>query len=236
MSYTYTGRRVVLLSGGVDSSTLLYYLCAYSGKDFSAYPIAVWYGQRHERELNSAINVVYQAREVFPGKVQELVVVEMSKEVNKIFGGSCLTKKDVPVPHGHYTDPSMESTVVPNRNMVLISLATAYAIAQNANTVYYAAHSGDRAIYPDCRPEFIEKLNDVVQYVSRGNVLLMAPFLYMNKRDIVLLGEEIERKTGIPVPYYLTWTCYEGGDTPCGECGACVERQEAFGYYENKRK
>jgi 7-cyano-7-deazaguanine synthase len=140
-------------------------------------------------------------------------------------GGSSQTDKSVPVPEGHYEEESMKQTVVPNRNMILLALAGAWAISTKSDAIAYAAHSGDHAIYPDCRPEFTEAMSDALRLCDWHEVKLMRPFLYptpMSKADIVKLG------TSLGVPFELTWSCYKGGEKHCGKCGTCVERVEAF--------
>jgi 7-cyano-7-deazaguanine synthase len=116
----------------------------------------------------------------------------------------------------------MKATVVPNRNMVMIALATAFAISRKANFVAYAAHAGDHAIYPDCRPEFIDHLSKAIDHCDYNPPALVAPFAQKTKAEIVELGFSLR------VPFHLTHTCYEGKAIACGRCGTCVERLEAF--------
>ncbi|MFM9146691.1 MAG: 7-cyano-7-deazaguanine synthase, partial [Verrucomicrobiota bacterium] len=128
----------------------------------------------------------------------------------------------VKVPEGHYEEESMKATVVPNRNMLLISVATAWAVSLRAESVAYGAHGGDHAIYPDCRPEFAEALDRAVRLADWHEVRLERPFVKMDKAAIVRRGAELD------VPFSLTWSCYVGGERHCGKCGTCVERKEAF--------
>jgi len=116
----------------------------------------------------------------------------------------------------------MQSTVVPNRNMVLISLAASYAISQCIPKIFYGAHAGDHAIYPDCRPEFVSKMQDVLKCCDYIPVKLEAPYLNLTKGDILNIGLKLG------VNYSHTWTCYNGKNKACGKCGSCVERLEAF--------
>ena len=116
----------------------------------------------------------------------------------------------------------MKSTVVPNRNMILLSLAVGYAVSVGASQVYYGAHSGDHAIYPDCRPEFVMKMNDVCKIANYEAVEIFSPYLTVTKTDILTDG----LKMGLS--YDDTWTCYNGREKACGKCGACQERLEAF--------
>jgi 7-cyano-7-deazaguanine synthase len=147
-------------------------------------------------------------------------IVDLSA-LRDVMGGSSQTD-DVPVPHGHYTDETMKQTVVPNRNMVLLAVAGAYAISLKAEHVAYAAHAGDHAIYPDCRPEFAEAVGVALALADWHHVTLRRPFVLTNKSGIVLLG------ANIGAPLGLTYSCYEGGRVHCGKCGTCVERREAF--------
>jgi 7-cyano-7-deazaguanine synthase len=112
------------------------------------------------------------------------------------------------------------ATVVPNRNMVLLPLAAAIARSRGEHEILFAAHAGDAAIYPDCRPEFVSALSKAMELGCGAWV--SAPFLNMTKRDIVQLGRQLQ------VPMEMTWSCYDGGDIPCQNCGACIERNEAL--------
>lgn len=194
----------------MDSTTLLYYLQEL-GDD--VYCLSFDYGQRHNKELDAA------------RKITEITntnhkIVDITS-INELLQGSSLTS-EIDIPYGHYEDESMKSTVVPNRNMILLSLAVGYAISINADAVAYAAHSGDHAIYPDCRPIFFERMNKVTEISNYENITILAPFLYMNKIEIAKLGQKLK------VPFHLTWTCYEGKEEPCGKCGSCMERKEAM--------
>ncbi|HAB79167.1 MAG TPA: 7-cyano-7-deazaguanine synthase QueC, partial [Glaciecola sp.] len=147
-------------------------------------------------------------------------VVDISA-INSLLGGSSLTD-DIAIPEGHYEADNMKSTVVPNRNMILLSLAIAYAVSLEADTVYYGAHSGDHAIYPDCRPEFVQKMDEVSRIANFQPVTISTPFVDMSKIDILARGMDLG------LDYTHTWTCYNGREKACGKCGACVERLEAF--------
>ncbi len=116
----------------------------------------------------------------------------------------------------------MKITVVPNRNMILLSLAVGYAITIGAKKVFYGAHAGDHAIYPDCRREFVAAMKRAIPVADWAAVELEAPYLDLDKGDIAIRGKNLG------VDYSLTWTCYKGGDKACGKCGACRERLEAF--------
>ena len=116
----------------------------------------------------------------------------------------------------------MKQTVVPNRNMIMLSVAAGVAIARKADVVSYAAHAGDHAIYPDCRADFAEAVDKAIHLADWHEVGLARPFVSMTKAEIAKRGHEIG------APMSSTWSCYEGGEVHCGKCGTCVERQEAF--------
>lgn len=209
-------KAVVLLSGGVDSTTLLYQMV----HEYECYPLTISYGQRHNREILAARNVC-EARG--GGLLQRWKYLDLSV-LRGLLPSSLTGVGDIP--HGHYQDESMKSTVVPNRNMILLSLAGGYAQGIGAKVVGYAAHAGDHAIYPDCRPAFVQSCHETLRlgtgWGEDDGVKLVAPFVSVTKADIVRAGK-VEN-----VPYYLTWSCYEGGDVHCGVCGTCIERREAF--------
>ena len=202
---------VVVLSGGMDSSVLLAHHLSI-GDVVRA--VSINYGQRHVRELVSAKRICEKLN--VPHKIAQL------ESLADILPGSSQTDRSVEVPEGHYAEESMKMTVVPNRNMILIAVAVGHAIAHKFDYVSYAAHAGDHAIYPDCRPEFYLKLNDVIQIADWHPVKLIAPFGRMTKTDIVRQG------SSIGFDFSQTWSCYKGGADHCGKCGTCVERREAF--------
>ena len=204
-------KTVLIYSGGIDSTVLLYDLLN-SGYDVKA--LSVNYGQRHGKELDCAKSLCKQLN-------VEHHVADLTA-LNPLLSGSSLTSPYVQVPEGHYEDESMKATVVPNRNMILLSIATGWAMSTGASSVSYAAHSGDRAIYPDCREEFADAMNGVMEIAGWDKVSLNRPFSSLAKADIVKLGDELD------VPFEQTWSCYKGGQVHCGVCGTCVERREAF--------
>lgn len=201
---------VVVFSGGMDSFTVLHKAL----KDgCTVFAVSFNYGQRHSKELLAASQICAQLD-------INHKVVDISA-INQLISGSALTS-DIDVPEGHYEQPSMQQTVVPNRNMILLSLAVGYAVSINANKVYYGAHSGDHAIYPDCRPVFVEKMNAVCAIANYQAVEIVTPYLHNSKIDILADG------LAMGLSYENTWTCYNGRDLACGKCGACQERLEAF--------
>jgi len=201
---------VVIYSGGMDSYTVLNKAIR-SGYD--VYALSFNYGQRHVKELEVAANVC--AKLDVHHKVVDI------SAINQLIGGSSLTD-DIEVPEGHYEEESMKSTVVPNRNMILLSLAVGYAVSLEANKVFYGAHSGDHAIYPDCRPEFVKKMDDVCRIANYEAVEIVCPYLNNSKIEILTDG------LNMGLDYSNTWTCYNGREHACGKCGACQERLEAF--------
>ena len=202
---------VVLVSGGVDSTTLLAHFHSIGRYP---HPLVINYGQRHAREIRSA-------RDVMSHYHHEYKEVDLSG-LKAVMLGSSQTDTRIPVPEGHYSDRTMEATVVPNRNMVLLSVAAAYAISLGVKTVAYAAHAGDHPIYPDCRPEFIHAMVEPLTCCHTYPLGLETPFLEWTKAKIVRHGLELD------VPFNKTWSCYAGGEIHCGRCGTCVERLEAF--------
>ncbi|MFL1456815.1 7-cyano-7-deazaguanine synthase QueC [Marinobacter sp. GN3S48] len=201
---------VVIYSGGMDSFTLLHLARA---RGYQVHALSFDYGQRHVRELECAGKVCNDAG--IPHKIIDI------RALGAVMAGSALTS-DVNVPEGHYEEDSMKATVVPNRNMILLSLATGYAVTAGASAVWYGAHGGDHAIYPDCRPAFVEKMDAVCRVANYESVGIEAPFMAMDKSEILAEG----LKLGLD--YSQSWTCYNGRDKACGRCGSCVERLEAF--------
>jgi len=206
-------KSIVLLSGGMDSATLLAQAVSQQGAD-NVTAVAFDYGQRHARELEAA-EALAAHYEV------ELVLLDL-KGAAAAFAGSSQTSPDIKVPEGHYAEESMKATVVPNRNMVMLSLAAALAISRKAEVVGYGAHAGDHTIYPDCRPEFTQAMKLALLTCDWQTVGLWTPWLHVRKSDICTIGKRLG------VPFSVTWSCYKGGEKHCGKCGTCVERREAF--------
>jgi 7-cyano-7-deazaguanine synthase len=203
---------VVVFSGGMDSYTVLHKAVR---DGFEVFPLTFDYGQKHNKEIEyarracTAIGISHK-------------IVDITA-VNQLLAGSSLTS-NIDMPEGHYADENMKSTVVPNRNMILLSLAVGYAVSIDAHKVFYGAHSGDHEIYPDCRPEFVEKMNSVCAIANYEPVEIVTPYLALNKIDILREG------LAMGLDYGRTWTCYNGREKACGKCGSCVERLEAFAH------
>jgi len=203
-------KAVIIYSGGMDSYTVLH-KALQQGVQPTA--LSFNYGQRHKKELDYAARVCKSLN--IPHTIVDI------SAINQLLAGSSLTD-DIAVPEGHYEEPSMKQTVVPNRNMILLSLAIGHAVSIEANAVYYGAHSGDHAIYPDCRPEFVERMNDVSRIANYEPIDIVSPYLNNTKGEILADG------LAMGLDYGLTWTCYNGREKACGKCGACQERLEAF--------
>jgi 7-cyano-7-deazaguanine synthase len=201
---------VVIYSGGMDSYTVLNKAMQ---QGYEVHAVSFNYGQRHSKELLFAKKVCEQHK-------IEHKIVDISS-INQLIGGSALTD-DIAVPEGHYEEESMKTTVVPNRNMIMLSMAVGYAVSIEAEAVYFGAHSGDHAIYPDCRTEFVDAMNDVCKIANYQAVEVRAPYLAASKIDILRDG------LAMNLDYADTWTCYNGQEQACGRCGACQERLEAF--------
>jgi len=205
---------VMILSGGMDSVSLMHYLVSQSNE---VHALSFDYGQRHRKELDCATKCA--AALAVPHKVINI------SGIAPLVGKSALTD-NIEVPHGHYEAENMKLTVVPNRNAIMLSLAYGYACTIEADALACGVHSGDHAIYPDCRPEFIEQLSTALATGTDGHrnpkLKIIAPFVNIDKGEIAKIG------ASCGVNFSETWTCYEGGDVHCGKCGACTERKEAF--------
>lgn len=208
----------VVYSGGMDSFTVLHKAARRFPKE-NVQAISFNYGQRHRKELDYAQRVTYKM-----GIQHRIINLATVRDLIK---GSALTSPDVEVPEGHYEAESMKATVVPGRNTFMLALAMAYAESQLAHynnyiEIWYGAHSGDHHIYPDCRPAYVEAMQNVMRIATEGRVKLIAPYLYSDKTNILRDGFEWG------LNYADTWTCYKGLEKPCGVCGSCQERAEAF--------
>lgn len=214
-------RVLVLLSGGVDSSTCLAMAVDRYGKD-NVVALSASYGQKHTKELESARKIAsyYQI---------ELIEINLGK-IFSFSNCSLLSHSDKEIPQGSYDeqlrniDGEKLSTYVPFRNGLFLSTAASIALSKNCQVIYYGAHSDDSAgdAYPDCSPEFNEAMNRAIYLGSGKELKIEAPFVNMHKSDIVKKGLELN------LPYELTWSCYEGGEYPCGKCGTCIDREKAF--------
>lgn len=210
--YTSSQRKtVVILSGGLDSATLLYHLQD-AGHELKA--LSIDYGQRHARELEAAKTIAEAA-----GVEHRVVSVPGLAE---LFGANALTDRDVDVPHGEYQPSTTAVTKVPNRNMIMLAIAAGWAIALKYDSVAFGAHAGEYTPYPDCQPEFATAMNRVTQVCDDNPIEVLAPFVHWNKAAI------IQRGLDLGVPFELTWSCYKGGAIHCGRCSTCLDRKHGF--------
>ena len=172
------------------------------------------YGSKHnDREIPFA---AHHARAL--GFHQEVVELDF---VDRLFQSDLLQSGGA-IPEGHYEEATMKQTVVPFRNGIMLSVAAGYAESSGAKAVVIAAHSGDHAVYPDCRETFMRAMGDAIQLGTYERIQLLRPFIDLDKAGIATRGAELG------VDFARTWSCYQGGETHCGRCGTCVERREAF--------
>ena len=211
-------KAIVLLSGGIDSTTCLAQVVKSYGSD-QVLALNIFYGQKHDRELKAAVNVAD-----FYG------VEYMRQDLSEVFKFSdcTLLQGRGDVPHGAYasqTDGKTPvSTYVPFRNGLFLSYATVIALSVGASEVWYGAHADDAAgaAYPDCSRQFTQSMGRAIFYGTGEQVQVYAPFVAMTKTEVVAQGLRLR------APYHLTWSCYEGGFKPCGICGTCIDRAKAF--------
>ena len=209
---------MVLLSGGIDSTTLLHYLKRGMGVE-ALYALSFRYGQKHERELEMA------GRQADIAGVREHRVVDLGCLGEMIGGASALTGPGASVPSlcdVAAAQRAQPPTYVPNRNMVMLSLAAAWAESRGITVVFYGAQAQDEYGYWDCTSRFVARLNTVLALNRDRAVEVRAPFVGKRKAEVVKIGLELG------VDYGRTWTCYRGGAAACGECPSCVERAAAF--------
>jgi len=208
-------KATLIVSGGMDSATLAYF---YHKQGYDLHLVGFNYGQRHVKELEALAKISDELKASWE-------VIDLSQLKSSI-ANSSLTSDAINVPDGHYAEETMRITVVPNRNAIMLSIATGIAVANGSNVVATGVHSGDHFIYPDCRPDFIDAINIAFQHGTSGHAKpdfrVEAPFVTITKADIAAIGHSAG------VPFELTWSCYKGGEKHCGRCGTCVERIEAF--------
>lgn len=200
---------VIIYSGGLDSTTLLYEEC-----DRVALAVTFDYGSNH------AAREIACARHHCERLGIEHLVIELGF-MGRYFHSSLLSGGDA-IPSGNYDEENMKSTVVPFRNGIMLSIACGLAESRGLKRVLIANHGGDHAIYPDCRPSFINAMDAAMRAGTYVNVEIAAPYTHLTKADIVRRG------TQLGVDYGETYSCYRGGEHHCGTCGTCSERREAF--------
>lgn len=205
-------KTIVILSGGLDSTTLLYHLMR---EGHQLHALTFNYGQRHERELEAASTICKITQ-----TPQEIVNLA---SLRPLFGSNALTDHELELPSGEYAKETIGITTVPNRNMIMLSVAIGRAISLGFDAVAFGAHGGvNDVMYPDCSPEFASAMNAVSHLCDDKPISVLAPFVAWEKSDIVKRGFEID------VPFDKTWSCYEGNDLPCEACGTCIDRIKAF--------
>ncbi|WP_434985495.1 7-cyano-7-deazaguanine synthase QueC [Vreelandella zhaodongensis] len=202
---------VVIYSGGMDSYTVLHRAIR---EGHNIHALSFDYGQRHSRELDVATAVCQRLG--IPHQVVDI------RAIHGLIDNSALTNPTIAMPEGDYSADNLHATVVPNRNMILLSLAIAKAVNVGAERVDYGAHGGDHILYPDCRPEFVQAMNHVAGIANFEPVTLHAPYLQASKAQILRDG------LAMGLDYRQTWTCYAGRELACGKCGSCRERLAAF--------
>ncbi len=200
---------LIILSGGMDSVTLLHHR-----KENIALAVTFDYGSNHnKREAECA---EYHCQQL--GIEHILIPLDF---MHKYFKSSLLDGAEA-IPEGHYQAENMKSTVVPFRNGIMLSIACGLAESRGLKKVLIANHSGDHAIYPDCREEFIRTMSAAMQFGTYEHIGIDAPFTKINKIEIAIIGKELG------VDFSKTYSCYKGGEKHCGKCGTCVERKEAL--------
>lgn len=200
---------ILILSGGMDSTTLLH-----EYKDRIAMAVTFDYGSNHN------------AREIKCARINcEMLdiphIVIPLQFMGQYFKSSLLAGADA-IPEGHYADDNMRSTVVPFRNGIMLSVACGLAESNGLRFVMIANHGGDHAIYPDCRAPFIDAMSQAMRHGTYDGITIFAPYTNISKADIARRGKKLG------VDYALTYSCYKGGEKHCGKCGTCVERKEAL--------
>lgn len=214
-------KALVLMSGGVDSTTCLA-LAVEKYKKENVVALSVSYGQKHTREIAAAEDLA-----------QYYGVEYITIDLAPMFAYSnctLLTHTGGEIPHTSYaeqlkeTDGTPVSTYVPFRNGLFLSAAASIALSKRCSVIYYGAHSDDAAgsAYPDCSSEFHDAIRQAIYLGSGKQLTVSAPFVDKTKADVVRIGKELG------VPYERTWSCYEGKDKPCGVCGTCRDRKAAF--------
>ena len=200
---------VIIYSGGLDSTTLLY-----EERERIAVAVTFDYGSNHGAREQACARWHCQRLGI------EHMVIDLAF-MGRYFQSSLLSGAD-DIPEGSYDETNMKSTVVPFRNGIMLSVACGLAESRGLTRVLMANHGGDHAIYPDCRPEFVEAMDAAMRAGTYVGVSIAAPYTNLSKADLVRRGAELG------IDYGHTYSCYRGGERHCGRCGTCTERREAF--------
>ena len=215
-------KALVLSSGGVDSTTALGLAVSRYGRE-NVIALSVSYGQKHDKEIRAAVAVS-----------QHYGVEHLFLDLSRIFqysNCSLLQQSTEAIPEASYAEQIAQtggekpvSTYVPFRNGLFLSSAASIALSKDCGVIYYGVHADDSAgfAYPDCSPVFNNAMNEAIWEGSGHQLRIEAPFVNLSKAEVVKMGLELG------VPYELTWSCYEGGEKPCGKCGTCIDRAAAF--------
>ena len=206
-------KAILIYSGGLDSTTMLY-----EYRESIALAVSFDYGAKHNaKEL--AFAAEHCEKLGIPHRVIPLDFIGRYFRSDLLLSGG-------DIPEGSYADDNMKSTVVPFRNGIMLAVAAGLAESYDLDTVLLANHGGDHAIYPDCRPEFIEAFDQAAEAGTYNGVRIVSPYCNLTKRDIALRGKELG------IDYGRTWSCYKGGEKHCGRCGTCTERKEALSGFD----
>ena len=200
---------ILILSGGMDSTTLLY-----DYKERIALAVSFDYGSKH-----NAREIPFARLHCERLGIEHLVIP--LEFMGRYFQSSLLVGGE-DIPEGHYEEENMKSTVVPFRNGIMLSVAVGLAESRGLKYVMMANHGGDHTIYPDCRPEFVEAFDAAAKAGTFEGIGLLSPYTNLTKGDIARRGKELG------IDYSETWSCYKGEEVHCGKCGTCVERREAL--------
>jgi len=214
-------KALVLFSGGVDSTTCLgIAVDRYGAEEVLA--LSIYYGQKHSKEIEAAEKIA--AHYGVKLRTLDLALIFADSDCSLLKGSSAEIPKESYADQLSETDGAPVSTYVPFRNGLFLSSAASIALSNGCEVIYYGAHSDDAAgnAYPDCSADFNDAINRAIFLGSGNQLRVEAPFIGLTKAQVVAKGLELN------VPYELTWSCYEGGDTPCGVCGTCRDRAAAF--------
>ena len=204
-------KNIIILSGGLDSTTLLHHL---HSQEIGLKAVTFDYGSKHNKQ--EQICAKYHCEQLGI----EHIVIEMDF-IKKHFKSNLLQGGDA-IPEGHYADSNMKKTVVPFRNGIMLSIAAGLAESEGSEFIYVGSHFGDHAVYPDCREDFIIEMRDAISKGTYNSPIIVAPYTTFSKSDIAGIASKLQ------YDFYNTYSCYNGDEVQCGRCSTCFERREAF--------